>query len=335
MENYDIIIIGGGPAGLTAGIYASRARMKTLLIERLAPGGQAILTELIENYPGFPGGIAGPELMEKMREQAIKTGLEIISGEVTEIEMKKIVNPVRGKSPKTTASFLVRTSNGVKTKDEEYKALAIIIASGAHPQKLGVPGEDRLLGKGVSYCATCDGPLFKEQDIVVVGGGDSAVEEALFLTKFAKKVILIHRRDRLRATKILQERALANERIEFILDSVVTEILGKKGVNRVKVKNKKTEEEKEIPCQGIFISIGITPATNLLRGLVNMDKGEYILTNEDMKTSQEGIYACGDCRKKLLRQIITACGEGSLAAFAATKYVEELRGMAYPGNSDR
>jgi len=314
MENYDIIIIGGGPAGLTAGIYASRARMRTLLIEKLSPGGQAALTEIIENYPGFPGGIAGPELMEKMREQAIKTGLEIISGEVTGMEIKKKI---------------------VKTKDEEYKALAIIIASGAHPQKLGVPGEDRLLGKGVSYCATCDGPLFKGQDIVVVGGGDSAVEEALFLTKFAKKVILIHRRDRLRATKILQGRALANERIEFILDSVVTEILGKKGVNRVKVKNKKTGEEKEIPCQGVFISIGITPATNLLRGLVDMDKGEYILTNEDMKTSQEGIYACGDCRKKLLRQIITACGEGSLAAFAATKYVEELRGMAYPGNSDR
>jgi thioredoxin reductase (NADPH) len=188
MENYDIIIIGGGPAGLTAGIYASRARMRTLLIEKLSPGGQAALTEIIENYPGFPEGILGPKLMEKMREQAIKTGLEIVSGEVIGMEIKKkIVNPVRSKSPTATASFLVRTSNGVKTKDKEYKALAIIVASGAQPQKLGVPGEDQLLGKGVSYCATCDGPLFKERDVVIVGGGDSAVEEALFLTKFAKK----------------------------------------------------------------------------------------------------------------------------------------------------
>jgi len=314
MENYDIIIIGGGPAGLTAGLYASRARMRTLLIEKLSPGGQAALTEIIENYPGFPEGILGPKLMEKMKEQAIKTGLEIISGEVTEIEVKKGI---------------------IKTKDREHKTLAIIIASGAHPQKLGVLGEDRLLGKGVSYCATCDGPLSKGQDIVVVGGGDSAVEEALFLTKFARKVTLIHRRDRLRAAKILQGRALANERIEFIWDSVVTEILGKEGVNRVKMKNKKTGEEKEIPCKGVFISIGIIPATEFLKGLINMDEKGYLLTDEDMKTSVEGVYACGDCRKKLLRQIITACGEGALAAFAATKYVEELKGMAYPKNSDR
>lgn len=314
MKDYDIIIIGGGPAGLTAGIYASRARMRTLLIERLAPGGQAALTEIIENYPGFPEGVPGLELMKKMREQAIKTGLEIVPGEVTEIEAEKKL---------------------VKTKDRKYKALAIIIASGAHPQKLGVPREDRLLGKGVSYCVTCDGPLFKDRDVVVVGGGDSAVEEALFLTKFAKKVILIHRRERLRAAKILQERALANKKIEFIWDSAVTEILGEEGVDGVRVKNKKTKEEKEIPCQGVFISIGIIPATEFLKGLTNIDERGYLLTDEDMKTSQEGIYACGDCRKKLLRQIITACGEGALAAFAATKYVEELKGMAYPGNSDR
>ncbi|HEA47133.1 MAG TPA: thioredoxin-disulfide reductase, partial [bacterium] len=223
----------------------------------------------------------------------------------------------------------------VKTKDREYKASAIIVASGTQPRKLGILGEDRLLGKGVSYCATCDGPLFKGQDIVVVGGGDSAVEEVLSLTKFAKKVTLIHRRERLRATRILQERALANEKIEFVWDSVVTEILGKEGVDGIRVKNKKTEEEKEIPCTGVFVSIGIVPATKFLRGLVDMDKEGYIPTDENMKTSVDGVYACGDCRKKLLRQIITACGEGALAAFAATKYVEELKGMAYPGNSDR
>lgn len=314
MENYDIIIIGGGPAGLTAGIYASRARMRTLLIEKLSPGGQAALTEIIENYPGFPEGIAGPELMKKIREQAIKTGLEIVSGEVTGMEIKKKI---------------------VKTKDEEYKALAIIVASGAQPRKLGVPGEDQLLGKGVSYCAICDGPLFKEQDIAVVGGGDSAVEEALFLTKYARKVILIHRRDRLRATKILQERALANERIEIVWNSVVTEILEKEGVDGVRIKNKKTKKERKIPCKGVFISVGIIPATAFLGGLIETDKGGYILTDEGMKTPQEGIYACGDCRKKLLHQIVTACGEGALAAFAATKYVEELKGTAYPGNSNR
>lgn len=314
MKDYDIIIIGGGPAGLTAGIYASRARMKTFLIEKLSLGGQAALTEIIENYPGFPQGIPGPELMRKMKEQAIKIGLEIISEEVIEIEVKKRV---------------------VKTKDREYKASAIIVASGTQPRKLGILGEDRLLGKGVSYCATCDGPLFKGQDIVVVGGGDSAVEEVLSLTKFAKKVTLIHRRERLRATRILQERALANEKIEFVWDSVVTEILGKEGVDGIRVKNKKTEEEKEIPCTGVFVSIGIVPATKFLRGLVDMDKEGYIPTDENMKTSVDGVYACGDCRKKLLRQIITACGEGALAAFAATKYVEELKGMAYPGNSDR
>lgn len=311
---YDIIIIGGGPAGLTAGIYASRARMKTLLIEKLSPGGQAVLTEIIENYPGFPEGISGPELMRRMKEQATATGLEIVSGEVTEIEVEKKI---------------------VRTKNKEYQALTIILASGVQPRKLGIPGEDRLLGKGVSYCATCDGPLFKEQDIVVVGGGNSAVEEALFLTKFAKKVTLIHRRDRLRATKILQERALTNKKIELAWDSVVTEILGKEGVTGIRVKNKKTEEEGEIPCKGVFISVGITPATGFLKGLVEMNKGGYVPTDENMKTSVDGIYAGGDCRKKLLRQIVTACGEGALASFAATKYVEELRGIAYPGNSDR
>ena len=252
------------------------------------------------------------KLSAKFKEQAKKFGVEI-----RECEEVKSVKPGEAK-------IAIETAKG------KYEAKALIVTSGSRHRKLGVPGEEEFLGKGVSYCATCDGPLFKEQDIVVVGGGNSAVEEALFLTKFAKKVILIHRRDRLRAAKILQGRVLANERIEFILDSVITEILGKEGVNRVKVKNKKTGEEKEIPCQGVFISIGIIPATEFLKGLINMDEKGYLLTDEDMKTSQEGIYACGDCRKKLLRQIITACGEGALAAFAATKYVEELKGMAYP-----
>jgi thioredoxin reductase (NADPH) len=306
---HDVIIIGGGPAGLAAGIYSCRAGAKTLLLEKLVPGGQTNLTALIENYPGFPEGIPGQQLMQKMKLQATEAGLEIISGEVTKIE-KKIVT----------------------AKDTKYKTLAIIVATGAQPRKLGVPGEEKFLGKGVSYCATCDGPLFKGQDIVVVGGGNTAAEEASFLTKFARKVILIHRRDTLRSSRILQERVLGNKKIEIVWDSSITEILGGERVAGVRVKNKKTGNEEDISCAGIFVSIGTIPATKFLSGIVSLDKEGYILTNEGMKTSTEGIYACGDCRKKLLRQIITACGEGALAAVEAVKYVEELKGSAYPGD---
>ena len=308
---YDAIIIGGGPAGLTAGIYLSRARMDTLLIEKALPGGQAILTEIIENYPGFPHGIAGPELMQKMEEQAVRFGLKIEYGEVEEVKIKE--DKIK----------IVRINN------QEYKTLTIILASGAEASKLDVPGEEGLRGRGVSYCATCDAPFFKDQKIVVVGGGDTAIEEALYLTKFVWEVTIIHRRDRLRATKILQERVFANKKINFTWDSVVTKVLGNEKVEGVLIQNKKTGEEKEIPCQGVFVFVGNVPNSKFLNELIKLDQKGYILTDDNMMTSQEGIYACGDVRKKILRQVITACGEGATAAFAAQKYIEEIKGISY------
>ncbi|MCD5390533.1 thioredoxin-disulfide reductase [candidate division NPL-UPA2 bacterium] len=317
---YDIIIIGGGVAGLTAGIYAGRAGMRTLLIEKISPGGQAATAGLIENYPGFPEPISGMELTDRMSRQAEKFGMEKVEGEVIGLKLRETEEEV---SSVNAGRKLVRTQN------REYETLTVIVATGAEPKKLGVPGEEEFRGKGVSYCATCDGPLFRAQEIVMVGGGDTAVEEALFLTKFAKKVILVHRRDRLRATKLLQERALSNEKMELIWNCVVTEILGEDKVKGVRVKNRRSGEEKDISIQGVFISVGIKPGTAFLHSLVDMDEEGYIITDEKMKTSADGIYAGGDCRKKLLRQIVTACGEGATAAVAAQHYVEELKGTAY------
>ena len=308
---FDAIIIGGGPAGLTAGIYLSRARMNSLLIEKALPGGQAILTEIIENYPGFPHGIAGPELMQKMEEQAVRFGLKLEYGEVEEVKIKEDKIKI------------------VKINNQEYKTLTIILASGAEASKLEVPGEEELRGRGVSYCATCDAPFFKEQKIVVVGGGDTAIEEALYLTKFVRELTIIHRRDRLRATKILQERVFSNKKMNFVWDSVVIKILGNKKVESVLIQNKKTDKEKKITCQGVFVFVGYIPNSKILQGLVKLDKRGYILTDNNMMASQEGIYVCGDVRKKLLRQVVTACGEGATAAFAAQKYIEELKGVSY------
>jgi len=311
---YDAIIIGGGPAGLTAGIYLSRARMDTLLIEKALPGGQVILTEIIENYPGFPHGIAGSELMQKMEEQAIRFGLKIEYGEVIEVKIKE------NKEDKIKI---------VKINNQEYRTLTIILASGAEASKLKVPGEEELRGRGVSYCATCDAPFFKDQKIVVVGGGDTAIEEVLYLIKFVREITIIHRRGRLRATKILQERVFSNKKINFAWDSVVTKILGNEKVEGILIQNKKTGEEKEIPCQGVFIFVGNVPNSKFLSELVKLDQKGHILTDDNMMTSQEGIYACGDVRRKLLRQVVTACGEGATAAFAAQKYIEEIKGVSY------
>ena len=249
--------------------------------------------------------------MQKMEEQAVQFGLKIEYGEVEEVKIKD--DKVK----------IVRINN------QEYKTLTIILASGAEASKLGVPGEKELRGRGVSYCATCDAPFFKEQKIVVVGGGDTAIEEALYLTKFVREVTIIHRRDRLRATKILQERVFSNKKINFAWDSVVTKILGKEKVEGVLIKNKKTEKEKKVPCQGVFVFVGNIPNSKFLKELVKLDQKGYIFTNDNMMTSQEGIYACGDVRKKLLRQVVTACGEGATAAFAAQKYIEELKGVSY------
>lgn len=307
---YDVIIIGGGPAGLTAGLYTSRAGLKTFLLETYVPSGQAVVTDRIENYPGFPEGINGFELIDRFKRQAQQFGLEIEMSKVSEIRKAK-------------------EGWNVATEGKEYTTLAVIIATGAKPKELGIPGEKELLGKGVSYCATCDGALFKDKDIVVIGGGDTAIEEALFLTKFAKKLTIIHRRNRLRAAKVLQERVLASEKIEIIWDSTATEILGDERAGGIKVKNIKTQEKSTIQCDGIFIFVGLVPNTGFLRKLVKLDKDGYIVANPNMETSKKGIFACGDCTKKLLRQVVTACGDGATAAFSSQQYVEELKGIAY------
>ncbi|HSB05500.1 MAG TPA: thioredoxin-disulfide reductase [Thermodesulfobacteriota bacterium] len=300
---YDVIILGGGPAGLTAGLYAARARLKTLLIESGLFGGQMTTTELIENYPGFPQGVTGEELSRLMEEQAKRFGLEMINQEIIEVRTEGDIKHVR-------------------THESDYHGEAIIICTGTEYRKLGVPGEKEFAGKGVSYCATCDGAFFQDRKIIVVGGGDSALTEALFLTKFAKELTIIHRRDALRATKIYQERALANPKIKFFWNSVVQEIKGDKVVDSVVVKNVKTGEVSELEAEGAFLFIGLTPRTQFMKGLVAMDEGDYICTNANCETSAKGVFAAGDCRKQLLRQIATAVGDGATAAFAAEKYLE-------------
>lgn len=276
--------------------------------------GQAVTTADIENYPGFPEGLGGFELIENFKKQAVKFGTEFKTGNV------KLLKECREGGKKAWR---------VELNNESIISLSVIIASGASPKKLGIPGEDKFRGRGVSYCAVCDAAFFKGKDIAVIGGGDTAVEETLFLTKFAKKVMLIHRRSRLRATKILQERAFANKKIEFIWDSVPLEVLGNEKVKTVKIKNAKTAEKKEIPCEGLFVFAGYAPNTAFLKGVVKLDKDGYIVADCDMKTSKEGVFASGDARKKLLRQVITAAGDGATAAFSARMYVEDLKGVAY------
>ena len=301
---YEVIILGGGPAGLTAGLYASRARLKTLLIENALFGGQMTTTETIDNYPGFPEGVRGEELSRLMEEQAKRFGMETVSGEVVKVELEGDQKLVR-------------------TDETTYLCGALIICTGTEYRKLGVPGEKELTGKGVSYCATCDGAFFRDSRIVVVGGGDSALTEALFLTKFVKELTVIHRRDALRATKIYQEKAMANPKIKFLWNSVVKEIKGDTVVRAVVVKNVRTGETTEFETEGAFLFVGLLPRTESVRGLVQMDESGYIITNDHCETSVKGVFAAGDCRKKLLRQIATAVGDGATAAFAAEKYLEE------------
>ncbi len=308
---YDLIIIGGGPAGLTAGIYARRGNLKVLLLEKSAVGGQLLLTDAMENYPGFVETISGFDLVDKIKRQAEKFGVEMVMEEVKEITREK-----EGRIP--TWKILARNNS--------YQATTVAIATGARQRRLNVPGEDKLTGRGVSYCATCDGPFFRGKKVAVVGGGNTAVKEALFLTNFAEKVTLIHRRDKLRAEEILQERAFSNKKIEFIWNAKATEILGKDSVEGLVVENVATHQKDEIPCQGVFVFIGLDPNTEFLKGLVEVDEHGYIITDEAMNTSQKGIFACGDCRRKPLRQVITACGDGATAGASAFHYIEELKG---------
>jgi len=302
---YDVIIIGAGPAGMTAAVYTSRGSLSTLMLERGIPGGQMANTEEIENYPGFET-ILGPDLSTKMFEHAKAFGAEYAYGDVTEI--------IDEGNLKT-----------IKAGNKEYKARAIIITTGAEYRKMGVPGEKELTGRGVSYCAVCDGAFFKGKEIVVIGGGDSAVEEGGYLTRFANKVTIIHRRDELRAQKILQDRAFANEKIDFIWNSTVKQVNEKDGkIGSITLVSTKDGTETVMDTQGMFVYVGMDPLTAPFKDLGILDEHGYILTNEEMETKVPGIYAAGDVRQKTLRQVVTATGDGSIAAQACQKYIEEL-----------
>lgn len=303
---YDVAILGAGPAGMTAAVYTSRANLSTIMIERGVPGGQMVNTEAIENYPGYDS-ILGPDLSNKMFEHAKKFGAEYVYGDIKEL--------IDGKEYKI-----------IKTGNNEYKARAVIIATGAEHKKLGIPGEAEYSGSGVSYCAVCDGAFFKDRELVVVGGGDSAVEEGVYLTRFAKKVTIVHRRDQLRAQKILQERAFASEKIDFIWNHTVKEIHAENGkVTSVTLVSTKDGSEKEFKTDGVFIYIGLVPLTEPFAHLgITNDEG-YIVTDSEMRTKVPGIFAAGDVREKTLRQIVTATGDGSIAAQSAQNYVEELK----------
>lgn len=302
---YDVVIVGGGPSGMSAAIYASRARLKTLLIEKAGCGGQIAITDHLENYPGFEEGINGFELAMKMEKQARTFGCEIVYGEATAIETEDAIKKV------------------VLSDNKEYFTKTVIIASGANFKKLAVEGEQEFIGKGVSYCATCDGPFFRNKEIAVVGGGDSALQEALYLTKFATKVNLIHRRDQFRAAKILQEKVFAEPKINIIFDSVVEKILGNLTVEEITLKNVKNNISSQLAVNGIFVFVGWLPNTKFLNNTaIKLNEAGYIVTDDNMNTSVQGIFACGDVRQKILRQVVTAAGDGAIAAISAQHFIE-------------
>ncbi|MDR7855715.1 thioredoxin-disulfide reductase [Tissierella sp.] len=306
---YDVIIIGAGPAGLAAGLYASRARLNTLIIEKEGDGGQIKTTDEVANYPGSIENASGPSLIARMVEQVNEFGAKRTIDEIKSVELEGQIKVLKG------------------TK-EEYQAKTVIIATGATPKLIGCPGEKDLTGRGVSYCATCDAAFFEDLEVFVVGGGDSAVEEAMYLTKFARKVTIVHRRDELRAAKSIQEKAFSNEKMNFMWDSVITEVKGDGILESMIVKNVKTNEETEIFADeddgtfGVFVFVGYNPATKLFDGLINMENG-YIITDDNMKTNIPGVFAAGDNRVKSLRQVVTATADGAIAAVQAEKYIDE------------
>jgi thioredoxin reductase (NADPH) len=306
-EAYEVIIIGSGPAGYTAGVYTSRAKLNTLLISGALPGGQLMTTSEVENYPGFPNGIFGPELMMNMRQQAERFGANLLDDEVVEVDFKK--RPF-----------------GIRTHGQEFRSESVVICTGASPRKLGLRAEQEFAGKGISYCATCDGPFFKGEDIAVVGGGDTAIEEATFLTKFGKSVKIIHRKDFLRASKILQEKAFENPKIDFVWDNVVSDISGNQKINSISVRNLKTGEERKIPVGGLFVAIGHEPNTSIFKGQLELDDRGYIVLTKNTRTSVEGVFAAGDVHDFRYRQAITAGGYGCMAALDVEKWLVEIRG---------
>ena len=302
-ELFDLIIIGGGPAGLTSALYAKRAKLKVLLVEKMILGGAATTTFLIENYPGFPEGLSGMEFSNRLQDQVRRLGLDIQWGNAVNINVKKSHKEV------------IINNKVLKTK-------AIIIATGTEAAKLGVSGEQEFLGRGVSYCATCDGAFYKGKNIMVVGGGNSAIEEAIFLTRFAKKISIVHRRDQLRADKLLAEQATSHPKIYFFWHSTVEKILGTDKVNEVVLKDLQTNKNLKFPVDGVFIYVGSVPHSDIVKGIVKLDKKGFIITNEEMKTSAKGIFAAGDIRAKQLRQVVTAVADGAIAAESARKYIE-------------
>ena len=303
MVRRDVIIAGAGPAGLTAGLYTSRAGLKSSLIERGIVGGQIINATMVENYPGFPQGIPGAELGSLMHQQAVKFGLEIVAAEVTGIVSGQPYN--------------------ISTTEGDFEATAIIIAAGSEYRKLGVPGEERLLGHGVSYCATCDGFFFRDQEVAVVGGGDTAITDALELTRHVKKVYVIHRRDQLRAGQILQQRAFAEPKLDFIWSTVVEEVLGDKMLEELRLHNVKTGQHSTLKVAGAFVAVGLMPNSRSFFNIVDLDDAGYIVTEETMATSTAGIFAAGDIRRNSPRQISAAVGDGATAAMSAFKYIQE------------
>ncbi|MDP8259437.1 MAG: thioredoxin-disulfide reductase [Candidatus Gygaella obscura] len=312
---YDLIIVGAGPAGLTAAIYAARSRLNTIVFESAVNLSQAMLTDQIENYPGFPNGISGMELVEKFKSQAKNFGA---------IFENKTVSSIQRINKGKDAVWQISTDDG-----KLFNSISVLIATGARPKQLGAEGEASLRGKGVSYCATCDAAFFRNKKVVVVGGGDTAVEEALFLTMFASKVTMVHRRNRLRATKILQERVFENKKIDFLWESNLVAIEGKQKVEGIVYENVNTKQKDRVDCDGVFVFVGYEPNTLFLKGLLNADDAGYLIVNERLETSSEGIFACGDCCKNDLKQVITACAQGALAYYYSFSFINEIKGMTY------
>lgn len=305
MSKYDVVIIGGGPAGLTAGLYTSRAGLNSLLLERGSLGGQMVNASLVENYPGFPQGIAGSELGSLMHQQAVRYGLEVVTAEVTGVSEEQ--------------------DYGVSTTEGSFEAEAIIIAAGSEYHKLGVTGEERLSGRGVSYCATCDGFFFRGREVAVVGGGDTAITDALELAQHASKVYVIHRRGQLRAGQVLQQRAFAHPKLEFIWDTVVEEVLGEKTLSGLRLRDVETGRQSILKVDGVFVAVGLMPNSRLFFNILELDDAGYIITDEKMATSVPGIFAAGDIRRNSPRQIAAAVGDGVTAAMSAFKYLQETR----------
>ena len=304
MPKETIIIVGSGPAGLTAALYTARANLNPLVISGNQLGGQISITSEVENYPGFPEGITGPELVELMRKQAERFGAKLLIDEVTEVD------------------FTQGAPFQLKTFGDTYEADAVILALGASPKRLGIPGEETLIGRGVSFCATCDGFFFRDKDVIVVGGGDSALEEGLFLTRFAKRVRVVHRRDELRAGEALKQRALANEKIEFIWDTVLEEIVGNGKVEGVKARNVKSGETFQLETDGVFIFIGHDPNSELFKGQLEMDERGYLITDDRMMTSIPGVFAAGEIQDSVYRQVTTSVGQGAAAGMMAERWLE-------------